>query len=210
MNAIQAFMQSVGLDAALNPDYAPPKPWREQFPQEAAFIEAYTGTSSFFQSLKAQFERSGYLTEKQTACITREVSRNQSPTPNNATKPVTQSFTLKVGQEIILSKGIAEKFTPHAFNGVHMGFKVVAVERETERAYLATLELAAIRTRHCCVCGITLTNPESIAIGIGPICAERHGIDHAMGTMDMLANRLRGYAPISGWLPKVSIKERLG
>lgn len=29
------------------------------------------------------------------------------------------------------------------------------------------------RTGTCCVCGITLTNPESIALGIGPICRSK-------------------------------------
>lgn len=29
------------------------------------------------------------------------------------------------------------------------------------------------RTGRCCVCGITLTNPESIALGIGPICRSK-------------------------------------
>jgi Family of unknown function (DUF6011) len=33
-----------------------------------------------------------------------------------------------------------------------------------------------IRTGVCCMCGLTLTNAESISYGIGPICRERWGI----------------------------------
>jgi hypothetical protein len=30
-------------------------------------------------------------------------------------------------------------------------------------------------TGHCCICNRELTNPESVARGIGPICADKFG-----------------------------------
>ena len=33
-----------------------------------------------------------------------------------------------------------------------------------------------LETGSCCMCNRTLTNPDSIAAGIGPICAERWGL----------------------------------
>lgn len=50
-------------------------------------------------------------------------------------------------------------------------------KRSLLEALLADPKAAAIeyghRTGSCCVCGRTLTNPESVAAGIGPICAGR-------------------------------------
>lgn len=41
------------------------------------------------------------------------------------------------------------------------------------RLTLAEAQEYGIRTGICCVCGRLLTNPESIALGIGPVCAGR-------------------------------------
>lgn len=41
------------------------------------------------------------------------------------------------------------------------------------RLTLAEAKAYGVRTGICCVCGRLLTNPESIALGIGPVCAGR-------------------------------------
>lgn len=38
---------------------------------------------------------------------------------------------------------------------------------------LAAMKASGIETGICCVCGLTLTDPESVSAGIGPICAGR-------------------------------------
>lgn len=44
------------------------------------------------------------------------------------------------------------------------------------KAPVAILELFGKATGVCCICGRTLTNEESVNRGIGPICAEKHGV----------------------------------
>lgn len=36
-----------------------------------------------------------------------------------------------------------------------------------------------IRTNHCCFCGLTLTTPESVGNGYGPVCADNWGLPWA-------------------------------
>lgn len=42
--------------------------------------------------------------------------------------------------------------------------------------YVDMLAINGKKSGHCCFCGLTLTNPESVARGYGPICAENYGL----------------------------------
>lgn len=41
-----------------------------------------------------------------------------------------------------------------------------------DRMSLEEAQAWGVETGHCCVCGIFLTNPKSVAKGIGPVCAK--------------------------------------
>jgi hypothetical protein len=45
--------------------------------------------------------------------------------------------------------------------------------READRLSLEEAQAFGHQTGQCCVCSRTLTNPESVALGIGPICGGR-------------------------------------
>jgi hypothetical protein len=34
-------------------------------------------------------------------------------------------------------------------------------------------------TGQCCFCGLELTDPESVEVGYGPVCAKKHGLPHS-------------------------------
>jgi hypothetical protein len=48
-------------------------------------------------------------------------------------------------------------------------YKITAGDRMT----LDQAKLFGVETGFCCVCGILLTDPKSVANGIGPVCAKR-------------------------------------
>ena len=48
-------------------------------------------------------------------------------------------------------------------------YKLTAGDRMT----LEQAKLFGVETGLCCVCGILLTDPKSVANGIGPVCAKR-------------------------------------
>lgn len=57
-------------------------------------------------------------------------------------------------------------------NFVYVG-NVNRMVRECDRIDMArALELSA-QMSSCCMCGRTLTDPQSVAVGIGPVCAKR-------------------------------------
>jgi hypothetical protein len=51
--------------------------------------------------------------------------------------------------------------------------EVFAVLQDVERRGLEAVQEIGRATGRCCVCSRTLTNEDSIAAGIGPVCAER-------------------------------------
>jgi hypothetical protein len=111
-------------------------------------------------------------------------------------KPVS-NYGLKPGDVIIVGKWIANQIaTKSGYTRPHYAFEVVAIEAETDKAFKLKVKLSAQKTVYCGVCGIKLTNPESVTIGIGPICAEKSGINYELGALGSL----------STWLPKSSIK----
>lgn len=47
------------------------------------------------------------------------------------------------------------------------------------------LQAYGMRTGECSCCGRELTNPTSIALGIGPICADNYGINHEVPALEL-------------------------
>jgi len=184
------------------------QPFAVRFPAVVAWLEAYTGTFDFYLSLKGQLADKGYLSEKQIACVERAIERDKQrgiAAPEG--KP--QEFDLKPGAVLVLSKFIATKVAQQAgYTRAHRAVEVVSVEAETAKAYLATVKLTARRTSHCGICGLTLENPESIAAGIGPICAEKYGVPYGGASLEAVAALLQTTASVKTWIPKRSIKER--
>lgn len=47
--------------------------------------------------------------------------------------------------------------------------------------------VTALVATHCCLCGRALTDAVSLERGIGPVCAEKHGVDGEHGATDWAA-----------------------
>jgi hypothetical protein len=120
-------------------------------------------------------------------------------------------FTISIGVRLLLGKGASTRISNSlGVDFVHRGFEVVGIHAETERAYLLDLKFAATRTVTCCVCGIQLKNEVSRSIGIGPVCAEKHGIPYELNALNLLQAKLDAVDQVAHkvWVAKWAIKER--
>ena len=176
-----------------------PRPnFREQNVAECAWLEAYNGTSKFYLSLKSQLESKHFLSPAQLGKVTEALARESHQ----------QQFSLIPGQVIHVSKWAAHKIAQEAgLTRPHYSLKVIRVISETERAIRAEVRLTASRTSYCCVCGLKLTNPESILTGIGPICSERSGVSFGGASLKELEEKLLTTKNVMTWIPKQSIQD---
>ena len=164
--------------------------------QMKEFLNNYSGQSNFINSLKNQYLYRGYLSEKQVECL------------RKAMEP--KVYSVKVGEKLVLSKSVSTRISESlGVDFVHRGFEVLGVHAETERAVLVDLKFTATRTVNCCVCGIALKNEVSRSIGIGPVCAERHGIPYELNALGLLQAKLDAVQQVAQktWVPKWGIKE---
>ncbi len=180
-----------------------------KFPEVAAWLQAYRGNFEFYLSLQSQFRIKGMLSEKQIAAVQRAIERDRAAgivTP----KGKRQEFDLKPGDILVLSKFISTKIVEQAgHKRAHRAVEIVEVEAETSKAYRAKVKLSARRTSYCGCCGLPLENPQSVAAGIGPICAENNGISYGENSLNELYGVLNTTVEVITWIPKKSIKERI-
>lgn len=161
------------------------------------FLQSYDGASSFVQSLAYQYQHKGYLSERQVECLRKIMEP--------------KVYSVKVGEKLLLGKSASERISRSlGVDFVHRGFEVLAVHAETEKAVLLDVRFTATRTVTCCVCGIQLKNDVSRSIGIGPVCAERHGIPYEMNALNLLQAKLDAVQAVAHkvWVPKWNIKEK--
>jgi hypothetical protein len=183
-----------------------PKSFREEHPAVATWLEAYTGDFEFYVSVRDQLARKGMLSPKQTEAIYRAIDRDKASV---AAPIVSKTFTLAVGEVIILSKFAAQRVAQAAGCArPHRAFEVLEVKAETAKAYLARVKLSAQRTSHCGICGIALTTPDSVAAGIGPVCAEKNSLPYGGNSLEALAEMLSVTTEATAWIAKSTIKER--
>lgn len=178
----------------------------ERFAEVAAYLNTYKGTDRFVLSLQQQLRQYGRLSPKQVACVVRMLPAPGAPGEAVAVpEPV---YSLKAGSTLILRKFLAKRVaTDLGLTRPHPAVDVVAVKGETAKAYRAVIKLSAQRTTYCGCCGLHLENPESVAAGIGPICAEKYGISFGSSSLDELAEMLKTTGECEVWLPKSQIKD---
>lgn len=191
-----------------NPTASVAESFKTKFADVAAWLESYRGDFPFYLSLKDQLARKGTLSDKQIASIQRAIANDQArgvATPSG----VSREFSIKPGTVVVVSKFIANRIAEKAGHArAYRAFEVIEVEGETEKAYRAKVRFTARRTSHCGICGLSLENPDSIAAGVGPVCADNYGIPYGAGSLDALAGQIPD-VEILAWIPKSSIKERL-
>lgn len=179
-------------------------------PEILAWMDAKAPTFEFASSLRDQFNRRGFLSERQIAaaqkCIAawnaakdREANAVQASCPDieNAFARAKESGLKRprlTFASVKFSPAAETSANPGAIyakdcDGVYLG-KFAAGrfvrsrdctdehEREVLRIamdpYKAAVEHGKL-TGGCCVCNRTLSDPESVALGIGPVCAKKFG-----------------------------------
>jgi hypothetical protein len=177
--------------------------FREQYPTECAWLESYSDTFPFYLSLKSQLAQRNSLSPTQLLrvqeAIAREFSRIAPTTP--------REFSLKPEQVIQVTKWAAHKVAETAgLTRPHFALKVIQVLAETERAIQLEVRLTASRTSFCCICGLKLTNAESVIAGIGPICSGRTGVSFSQSSLAELEQQLLTTQNVTTWLPKRAVK----
>jgi hypothetical protein len=189
-------------------------PFQKEHSKVVEWLTNYKGTFDFYLSVKSQYEQRGYLSDKQCDAIYRAIARDQGARP--VTTPVTQpkqNFSISKGEVIRVGKFFAKEIGEKSgLTRAHFVMEVVDVLRETEKAYLLKLRMSSQRTSHCCVCGLALTNPESVAKGIGPICGEEYELswESDKDALIQLSEKLQTLSSVvETWLPKSAIKERI-
>jgi len=146
-----------------------------------AWLTVHAGTNGFLLSLLSQFERHGTLSERQLEAVERNMERASRPANPN---PVTEIgvyvdadgaiYRVKRSRQ---SGGLyAMRFIPEGrTRSARFVYARGAIARLTadQRITLEKAQEIGIQFGICCVCGATLTAEQSVASGIGPVCAGR-------------------------------------
>lgn len=162
------------------------------------WLESAKATSDFARSLLSFFDRTGYLTPRQIDAVARQLDRG--PAPVASPKPagiradafwtVLQRHAKFYAGKLTISRRNADQLcwikhedaekvvgkidggavTLWSRPGINLG-EVRSMIEEFEGAPLQSAMKFGKLAGRCCSCGRELTDPESIARGIGPICA---------------------------------------
>lgn len=174
------------------------EPSDSPFSEAVEHIRNYTGNFEFFNSLKRQLQEKGFLSDNQVNAVVRCLEK-QKPTQ----EPIILSEAV-----ITVSRWCARNLAMAAgLKSAHFNFRVFKILRETGKAYHLELQATGKPTGRCCICGLTLTNDDSIKLGIGPICLEKVGFTD-WGALDRELQEKS--VAFSAWVPKRSIKEAVG
>lgn len=173
-----------------------------------AFLEE-NQDNDFYASLLAQYDRKGFLSERQLQCVERAIEERE----RRATRAAPVKASIDLGQIIEIKTWLAKRLQ----NELHMDFflrnlEVTQVVAETAKAYQMKVKFVSRIACNCHVCGRALDNEISKAVGIGPVCAEKIGLSRpslsdAQRTIDELESLCRKIGEIGPlWVPKSQIK----
>lgn len=173
--------------------------------------------SEFYQSLLAQYNTKGQLSERQVQAvenaILRAMAREAAPTMDLSKK----SFSIKPGDVLEIKAWIARRL--QADNNMQYFFRnleVTEVKNETAKAFQVNVKFVSRIITSCHICGRELDTDVSRATGIGPVCADKLGIarptletaHQTLEAIDVLCKNLGTIGPI--WLPKSQVKTVTG
>lgn len=181
--------------------------FKDEFADVVAWLENYRGTFPFYLSLKDQLAKNGRLSDRQIDSVVRAMIRDREFAEKKAAPD--REYSIKPGTVIVIGKWLAKEIAqkagaPRAFHTL----KVMACLGETEKAYKLKVKLSAQRTSFCGMCGLALTNPESVASGIGPICGQKWGLPETNLLALAESFGLMELREVETWIPKATIKER--
>lgn len=146
-----------------------------------AWLVQNAGTNPFLKSVLFQLETRGHLTERQMEAVEGRMNRPVRPVNPN---PVTEVGMYRDAEGVIYrvkrsrQNGAlyAMRFFPQAHNRASRfvyAKGVIARLTADLRMTVADAQRIGVQFGVCCVCGAELTATESVANGIGPVCAKR-------------------------------------
>lgn len=144
------------------------------------FLHANRERSKFYADLLDKFGRFGYLTVRQVEAVERSMNATPAPAPEN---PITEEGMYRMGDAVYRVKRSRESHNLYAMRFVPEAaakserfvyergaiFRLSAENRMT----IEEAEALGASVGICCVCGATLSDPNSVRRGIGPVCAKR-------------------------------------
>jgi hypothetical protein len=146
-----------------------------------AWLVQNAGTNPFLKSVLFQLETRGYLTERQLESVERNMARPARPVNPN---PVTEvgMYRDADGKVYRVKKSrqngnlYAMAFVPEAYTrAMRFVYARGVFGRLTadQRMKVEDAQRLGVQFGICCVCGADLTATDSVANGIGPVCARR-------------------------------------
>lgn len=177
---------------AVNPEYV----------EAVQFLKDYTGNFSFLQSLRAQLTDKGFLSDRQLDSAVKCMN-------NDKARQALMLEPIVLKDAVVTVKRWFAKYKVLDLTGLkvaHFNFQISKVFRITEKAFEVEMWASGKPTTCCSVCGIRLTNDESIKLGIGPICREKYGVPDFSALEKELHGQVVGFRV---WLPKVAIVDEV-
>jgi len=146
-----------------------------------SWLRDHAGDNSFLRSVLFNFERKGSLTEKQLDAVERNMNRPVRVVQANPVSEVgmyrnADGVMFRVKRSRQSGNLYAERVIPEAprkserFVYERGGIYRLSADM---RMTLEQAQMFGVQFGICCVCGAELTATESVANGIGPICAGR-------------------------------------
>ena len=179
----------------------------------AAWLYRYSDNFEYYHSLKSQLKNKGDLSMAQIEAVERAIDRDASKLMSIVEE---QKFSYSPGDKIEIKQWIANKFAAQC--NIKLFFRNLEIREildETRQAIQAKVSFLSCIVSSCHCCGAPLDTEISRAVGIGPICAGRIGLERptmenakdTLRLLDEFAKRVGILGPF--WIPKRQIKRRI-
>lgn len=142
------------------------------------WLTVNAGDNPFLKSLLSQWERNATLSDRQIEAVERNMTRkaNTNPATEEGMYRTADGTIYRVKRSRNTGNLYAMRFRPEAMTrGTRFEYErgAMATIQATDRMTVADAQSVGLQFGICCVCGALLTNAQSIANGIGPVCAGR-------------------------------------
>jgi Family of unknown function (DUF6011) len=160
------------------------------------FLKDYNGNFSFLHSLKAAYFRYNKLSYAQLLgakkCLLRQQEFEAKKAADEAKPANDESFSIKQGAVFKVPKYLGETLAEKVgLPRLHRQFEVLNVLAETHNSFKLEIKASGKRMSCCSICGRSLTDPYSVAHGIGSTCAKKYGITNAEELDTMLTSQAK-------------------
>jgi hypothetical protein len=146
-----------------------------------AWLRDHAGNNNFLRSVLFNFDRFGRLSEKQLEAVERNMNRparvvNPNPVTEEGMYRQADGTVFRVKRSRQSGNLYAMRFDPEAqVRSERFVYARGVIQTLTADLRMSVEQAQALGVQFgiCCVCGAELTATESVANGIGPVCAQR-------------------------------------